>query len=110
MIAAIEQHLQFIPRCIEVLVGQCAAAHPRGSIRNIDCGGSRCSRDYVEPGPGFATLSKQFASSSLETEFLSHFPGLDQLPELGCIGFRRQIRRPSYPALNIRFEKRGAVV
>ena len=110
MIAAIQQHLQRIPRCVEVFIGQRAAAHSRGSVRNVDGSGSRRRWNRVEPAPGFSTFPKEFASSSLEAKFLSHLPGLDELPELGGIRLCCQIGRPSHPALDVRLEKRGPSV
>src|SRR2546422_9903849 len=102
MIAAIEQPLQFIPGCVEVLVGQGAAAHSRGSVRNVDCGGGRRCWHRVEPGPGFATLPKEFAASSLEAKFLSHLPRLDELPELGCVRLCCQIGGPGHGPRDVR--------
>src|SRR5262245_57093429 len=106
VVAIVEEHLQLIPRRVEVLVGQRSASHPRRTIRDIDRSWSRRSRNYIEPSPCFAGRPKQFAATSFKTKLLSHLPSLHQLPELCGIRFQRQIGRPTYvSALYVRFEK-----
>ena len=82
VIAAVEEHLQLIPRRVEVLVRQCTPAHARRSIRNVD-GRGRCRRrNRIEPGPRFAGRSEQLPPPSFKAKFLSDLPGLHELPKL----------------------------